>query len=241
MLTEKFWEKYFKEYDSLNLLYPYQNLLEEIMSHINHGQNEPDIKLLDLGAGTGNLIKKINEKYPKIKTVGLDYSQQGLKIIKEKSPQSKLILHDLNNELSFSDNEFDFVTSNNTLYTISPEKRINVIKEIFRILKPGGILILSNIKEGFSPVTIYKEHIKEEIKKNGYLKTIFKIIQLLKPTIKIFYYNSLIKKENSEGNYGFVKEEEQKDLMKEAGFINITENKLLYGSQAILNRAEKQR
>lgn len=232
-LDQKFWKKYFEVYDILNIVIPYKELLENLVSilEIKNGQ-----KILDLGSGTGNLSIKMEEFGAKV--TSLDYSKEGLSIHKNKGG-TNLINHDLTQKLPFEDNYFDKIVSNNVLYTIKEEFRQDVIKEVLRILKPNGMFVLSNIKSDFKPRTIYLSHIKKSILYNGYIKTIFNIIKLLIPTIKMFYYNSLIEKENSDGSYSFVSNNYQKKLLLENGFINISKNIISYSGQAITNKAYK--
>ena len=59
------------------------------------------------------------------------------------------------------------------------------------------------------------------------------------PTIKILYYNQLIKKESEKGSYHFFNFNEQKELLEKVGFINISETKLIYADQSVINVASK--
>jgi len=56
MLDSKFWKRYFKVYDVLNLLIPYQELLNTICDELDI---KPGEKILEAGCGTGNLALKI--------------------------------------------------------------------------------------------------------------------------------------------------------------------------------------
>ncbi|MEK7664836.1 MAG: class I SAM-dependent methyltransferase [Patescibacteria group bacterium] len=75
MLDQKFWEEYFKVYDVLNIVVPYQELMTAL-------ENEFDLShddiVLDVGSGTGNLMIKINGKCKR--AIGLDFSEAGINI-----------------------------------------------------------------------------------------------------------------------------------------------------------------
>lgn len=234
MLNTDFWKKYFRTYDILNIVIPYQKLLQSLIDALSIQQGD---KVLDAGAGTGNLSIKLKKLGAGV--VALDNSREGLDLLKEKDGEIKTLVHDLNETLNFDDNFFDKIVSNNVIYAIDPEKRKKVFTEFYRVIKPGGKIVVSNMKEGWKPLNIYKAHIKEEIREIGFLRMFFKIFKLAIPTIKMFYYNGKIKKENKEGDYSFMRVDDQKKLLDEAGFVNISENDLVYANQAILTYAFK--
>ncbi len=233
MLDTNFWKKYFKEYDVLNKLIPYNDLLLRIVNLLPKNCN----KILDLGSGTGNLSEIMLSRG--FNVTSLDYSKEGIDIHKSKNINANVIIHDLNYNLPFDDKCFDAVVSNNVLYTFNKDKQVKIAKEIYRVLKSDGIVVLSNLIENFNPFSIYKDHINLFYKKNGLIKTLYHLISLITPTIKVFYYNYLISKENGVGNYHFFKPEEQYNLLKETGFVEISDDEVLYSGQLILNFAKK--
>jgi len=231
MKNSKFWAKYFKVYDALNLLIPYQDLLKIIAKELEIKKGE---KILEAGCGTGNLALKIKEYGGEV--VGVDNCSEALDIYKKKDPEANTILADLKGKLPFSDNYFDKIVSNNTLYTFPKEKQLEILKEFYRILKPGGIVVVSNPRKGWSPLKIYTEGVKQNIKREGFLRTLKKVFKLIVPTVKIIYYNSKIKKERF---YQFLTNEEQESILRKAGFKNVSETKYVYAGQGILNKAFK--
>lgn len=234
MLTTKFWKKYFKQYDILNQLIPYNSLLDSIVYNL---QIKPGEKILDVGSGTGNLSIKLEREGAEV--FGLDYSEEGIKIHKLKSSKAKILKHDITQKFPFEDETFDKICSNNVLYTISREKQILIFKEFHRLLKPGGIIVVSNLREGFRSLSIYREHIKEYKNIHGFISLVVHLISLIIPTIKIFYYNYLISRENKLGSYSFFKPDEQKKLLIDVGFSKVFDSEIHYARQAFLNKALK--
>jgi len=216
----------------LNVLEPYQKLLGAFTDELGdiHGK-----KILDAGTGTGNLALLLEKRGAKV--VGLDFSKEGLEIFKKKLPNNQTIFHDLTKPLPLPNESFDAIVSNNTIYTLPLEIRPTAFREFFRVLKPNGKIVVSNVREGWKPFAIYLTHIRWSIKEKGIIKTIANILRLLIPTLKIFYYNYLIQKENRNRAYSFIKPAEQQKLLQSAGFSNISENHSVYANQAILNSA----
>lgn len=231
MLDEKFWEKYFRVYDAVNLFIPYQKLLDKICDELDIKMGE---KILEAGCGTCNLVLKIKQGGGEV--VGIDNCRAALKICAQKDQTIKLVLAGLKEKLPFDDNYFDKIACNNTLYAICQEKQLATLKELCRVLKVGGRIVLSNPKKEWKPLKIYIAGIRGNFKKEGILATVYKIIRMIIPTVKIFYYNFLIQKES---NYHFLEPEEQKELLKKAGFSKVSETLSVYANQGILNSAVK--
>jgi len=231
MLTTDFWKKYFEVYDVLILLIPYQELLNDMCDELEIKQGE---LVLEAGCGTGNLALKIKERGGRV--IGLDNCQAALDIYRKKDPKAEIVLADLLKPLPFADNYFDKIATCNTLYTFPLETQKAILRELLRILKPGGKIAVENPVKGWSASRIYEIGIEKEIKKSGYFKAMLKIFKLIIPTAKVFYYNSKIKKES---NYNFLKAEEQIALLESAGFSDVSSARLTYAGEGILNTAVK--
>lgn len=234
MLNAEFWKKYFTVYDALNELYPYQDLASAITSRLDV---RPGEKVLDVGSGTGNIA--CNIKTEGVQIYGIDISPVGVAMHRQKDPRAQLVVGDISQPLPYEDSFFDKVYSNNTLYTIPRENREEVFKEMYRVLKPSGKIVISNVIETFSPLKIYIDNIKISIQRVGLFKTIFSVVSFMVPTIKIFYYNYLINKEHATGAFDLFKVGEQKDMLKKVGFSVIEEEVPVYSNQALLSTAIK--
>jgi len=234
MLDSNFWAKYFKVYDILNLVIPYQRLLKEI---IKESEIKKDNLVLDAGGGTGNLSLLLEKEGAKV--INLDFSKEALNIYKKKNKDAQIIFHDLTHKIPFPDNHFDKIVSNNTLYNIPKEKRLDVMIELRRVLKPKGKIVIANIHKNFKPIKIYLNTIKENIKRYGIFNTIKLILKMFVPTIKMFYYNFIIQKEHKFNKNNLFDLNEQKELLEKARFAYVSETKLVYTNQGILNSAIK--
>lgn len=224
-----FWNKYFSYYDVLLKVIPYQNLFSRIISNL---RLSPNLKILDLGSGTGNLQNYLPDN---LKVVNLDNSEEALNRLKMKFPSAITIKHSILQPLPFDDNSFDRIVSNNVLYTLKKEEWQFVVSEIKRISKPKAIIVISNLNQDFKAVNIYKDHIKKCIVKKGIVKTIRELTQLIYPTIQMLRFNKKINKCNDMGRYSFLQEEEQRHLFEQFQLKSIGNTESVYSKQAYLN------
>lgn len=103
----------------------------KIFPHIPKGS-----RVLDIGCGfDGKILKNIE---PHIKSaVGIDLSVNE----DAKSEKIKFLRHDLNLKLPFPDEEFDVVLTLANLEHL--ENPLENLREIFRVLKPNGTMLLT--------------------------------------------------------------------------------------------------
>ena len=120
---------------------PYLNgTLERAVRAYIHAE-EP-FRLLDVACGTGELIKRLKEKFPKASFVGIDAASGMIDRAKVKlGEDSRVKLHRASaSELPFADGSFDWVTCINSLHCFSEAEA--VIGQMIRVLKPRGRLLL---------------------------------------------------------------------------------------------------
>ncbi len=92
---------------------------------------------LDIGSGTGALIRLIKESLPDLESSVCDYSDKFMKI-----PGQKVDIVDLNDgNLPYDDNSFDLVTFTEVAEHL--ENHRIVLREIYRVLKPEGLLVMT--------------------------------------------------------------------------------------------------
>jgi len=151
-----------------------EKLLEKLLSYLRFRKIYRFIplnaKVLDLGCGfEGALLTRLKNiiSYG----VGIDISVKN----NSDSHKIKLIKHNLNNKLYFDDEEFDVVISLATLEHL--EDPLIAFSEIYRVLVPGGLLLLTTPSTYAKPILellsfklnmISKQEIKDH--KNYYNK-----------------------------------------------------------------------
>ena len=231
MISNKFWAKYFKIYDKLNLVPSYVELLTSICEEL---RPQPGSLVLDIGSGTGNLAVLL--KGMGCRVVALDFCPDALACHQAKRDDSRLVLADLTQGLPFKENSFDGIASNNVLYTLSADHQAKVMKEIYRVLKPGGRIALANPRAGWKPLAIYGRGISLSVRAVGRSVTAFRMVRWIAPTVKMFYYNWKLAKES---RYHYFEPDEQRGLLEVSGFRPTADTKWVYGGQSMLDCAAK--
>ncbi len=94
--------------------------------------NDKDVLMLGCGTGEESLLL---EEYGATSMKGVDLSAESVRLAKETYPKHSFSVADMH-KLDFEEGSFDFVYSSLTVhYSGSP---IDVYKEVWRVLKPGG-------------------------------------------------------------------------------------------------------
>ena len=108
----------------------------------------PEGTMLDLGCGEGRHIFGVMEKFPDLKCIGLDphiesldKAFEGLKFLESISNTKTSFLSGSAYSLPFCDDSFDLVVCSEVLEHLHDYK--DAIKEINRVLKPGGQFLAS--------------------------------------------------------------------------------------------------
>lgn len=117
---------------------------------------------LDLGCGTGEMMRLILQQNKDKSLYGIDLSEKMLEVAKEKlGNHVNLILSD-SEQLPFSDSFFDVVYCNDSFHHYpAPDK---VLSEVYRVLKPNRIFVMCDCWQptiGRAIMNFYMKHSKE--------------------------------------------------------------------------------
>ena len=174
-------------------------------------------KVLDLGCGSGRFSETMEEK--NIEYVGTDNSEKFIEIAKKRYPNLKFLLAEAKN-LPFPENYFDKVYAIALFHHLpSKEYRIQVLKEIKRVLKKEGLLIL----------TVWNLWQKRKTKKLIFKHALLKILGKSKLDFK-----DILMDWGGEKNIFFhcFTKKELKNLVKKTNFKIFGKGEILVGREA---------
>lgn len=151
------------DYDAKNTAYYSKYPKISCRDVANRLTNVPYKTLLDVGCGTGFLFEQLQKAKP-AEYYGLDLSPEMLKAARSKFGSAVSFTAGSSDELPFSDNFFDVVTCIQSFHHYPyPEKAMS---EACRVLKPGGIYILSDTGMG-GPVKWFYNKVLLKIMNTG--------------------------------------------------------------------------
>ena len=231
MIGPEFWRRYLKVYDVLNSLPTYRQLLADVCEELGVRENE---LIMDAGSGTGNLALRIRGSGGKV--VAIDYCREALESHRSKDIHCSPVLADLERGLPFKDNCFDKIASNNTLYAMSAVHQKSALMELRRVLKTGGKIVLANPRRRLNFLRVSMNVISDSIRAEGFGTTARKMVASMPVMIMMAYYNRKLRTDNQHCFYDY---EEQRDLLEDMGFRQVSQTKLIYSGQAVLNSAIK--
>ena len=169
----------------------------------------PNDKVLDLGCGNARFYQSFKNK--NVDYLGIDVSSKLIEIAKNNHPEGKFEVSSVESILSDS---FDKVYSIAVLHHIpSHEFRLNFLKEIKRVLKDNGSLVL----------TVW--NLKEKMKKRSF----FDWFRLDKGDVFLPWYGS------RDTYFHCFNLEELIQLVLEAGFDIIDKGEILVGERPYSN------
>jgi ubiquinone/menaquinone biosynthesis C-methylase UbiE len=138
---KKFWKMRSAGYNRLDWV----NKEGYLDAFIRHGNFSSKDRVLDIGTGTGVIAKAVAAKGARV--TGIDISPDMLAFARKGASAREFYRQADVHKLPFKDGSFSKVTARMVFHHVTQNNR-KAIRECFRTLKPGGMMVLS---EGVPP------------------------------------------------------------------------------------------
>jgi ubiquinone/menaquinone biosynthesis C-methylase UbiE len=108
--------------------------------------NPGDARLLDVGCGTGRTLHQLAAAHPHLRLHGVDMSPAYIKQARKRLLDvDEVTLAAENAEaLPWADGTFDIATSVYMFHELPRNARRNVLRELFRVVRPGGLVVIED-------------------------------------------------------------------------------------------------
>lgn len=213
-----FWDNYACSYDVVQLLHPYNELLDEIVRAADLDSNS---NILDVSCGSGNLSERIALSGIKgLKIEAFDASPEMLDAARRKladRPNVKIYRADMNDLFLHADRSFDVVICSNALY--AAKDPIALIEEMARVLRKGGRLVIANPR-GVSYAAladIFFEHFGGAIERRGLARASIGMLRDLPQFLCLIRRNCEIVRCAKNGTFHFPTALEFERILKQNG------------------------
>lgn len=178
---------------------------------------------MDVCTGTGEMALHLNRLAPEgTRIYAADFSLPMIRKAQERKESAKInFIHSDIDNLPFPDDTFDLVTISFAVRNINlnPERFLQSLKAIYRILKPGGRFVSLETSQPHSKLIrkLFHSYIRLTVKPIGYLISGSRsAYTYLSQTIPRFYTA-----------------EEYAEIIQKAGFQKVTFRRMLFGATAI--------
>jgi len=115
------------------------------------------IDVLDFGCGVGNSIPHLREAFPRARLHGVDPSGESIDLAKRVHAKEATFRANTGELLPYDDQSFDLVQVACVFHHVKPEQRDGWMREIKRVLRPGGQLFVFE-HNVLNPLTVKSVH-----------------------------------------------------------------------------------
>lgn len=132
-------------YDVAHHLFGLRPIHQEMITRAGLGDGH---RVLDVGCGTGNLLRSTGKRYPRVELVGLDPDPKALARAGRKARRAGVTVQldrGFAQELPYADGSFDRVFSSLMLHHLDGDGKDALLAEVRRVLRPDGVLVLTDM------------------------------------------------------------------------------------------------
>jgi ubiquinone/menaquinone biosynthesis C-methylase UbiE len=119
----------------------YIGLRTRVVRSLQQALDTRNARILDAGCGTGGMMSLMRSHFPDADIIGIDVSGQAVRATQARNVGE--IINASVDILPFREDIFDVIVSLDVVLEMKAVNDTSAIKEIYRILKKGGLLVLN--------------------------------------------------------------------------------------------------
>ncbi len=176
--NKNFFDRWSASYDFAPFQFWMKRFHKPVLNQIDFSQKR---ELLDIGCGTGELLKELEHKNKdhNLTLKGIDLSAKMIAIARKKLPPSIQLAQQNVVALQEKDNTYDYVISTEAFHHYPNQQK--ALQEIARVAKPGGKIIIVDINFFLRPIHWLFQKIEPGcvyINNKQEMKTLFEHVKL---------------------------------------------------------------
>ena len=123
-----------------------RQIIPPITRHVRSRGGAHRLRALDIACGTGRTLHQLARTHPTLRLHGADLSPAYIREARRRLDHVDELTLAVENaeELPWADGTFDVVTSVYMFHELPRNARRNAIREMFRVLAPGGLVVLED-------------------------------------------------------------------------------------------------
>lgn len=126
------------------------NMAKKLSEHFKRHIELKNISILDWGCGPGRIIRHMPDVVNNnCKFFATDYNAKSIAWCSENLPKVQFNKNELNASLPYNDNSMDVIYGISIFTHLSEQLHYDWFNELFRVLKPNGIMLLSMHGDNF--------------------------------------------------------------------------------------------
>jgi ubiquinone/menaquinone biosynthesis C-methylase UbiE len=124
-----------------------RQVIPPVTRYLRESGREPQhVRLLDIACGTGRTLRQLATAHPDLRFHGVDLSPSYVQLARRRLADVREMSLSVENgeALPYADGAFDVVTSVYLFHELPRNARRNVIREMFRVVRPGGLVVIED-------------------------------------------------------------------------------------------------
>ncbi|KAK6637025.1 hypothetical protein RUM43_010699 [Polyplax serrata] len=173
LYAQKFWDQFYKR-NTTKFFKDRHWTLREFHELVDNEQVNRKTKILEVGCGVGNLIFPLMEEENNFEIFACDFSPRAVEFVKNHelyNPQRlKIFQADVTKDdlLEHTSIQMDLITVVFVLSAIHPDKFRSTVKNLYNVLKPGGLVLIRDY--GMYDMTQIRFKAGHKISENFYMR-----------------------------------------------------------------------